>query len=119
MKRFFTGTLFTILLATTSTAASAGEVAVNSANASVNGDIKPFNLVHRAYSGHFSEQGVPGFNGLVTAYESGQIEAEDLVQTAIDQGRLSPAALDDPGYVNAVKYQLQDLRDRDSNGFND
>ena len=113
MKRFFTGTLFTILLATTSTAASAGEVAVNSANASVNGDIKPFNLVHRAYSGHFSEQGVPGFNGLVTAYESGQIEAGDLVQTAVDQGRLSPDALDDAGYVNAVDFQLQDLRDRD------
>jgi len=119
MKRFLTGTVFTILLATTSTAASAGEVAVNSANASVNRDIKPFNLVHRAYSGHFSEQGVPGFNGLATAYQSGQIEAEDLVQTAINQGRLSPDALDDAGYVNAVDFQLQDLRDRDSNGLND
>jgi hypothetical protein len=119
MKRFLTGTVFTIFLATTSTAVLAGEVAVNSANASVNRDIKPFNLVHRAYSGHFSEQGVPGFNGLATAYQSGQIEAEDLVQTAIDQGRLSPDALDDAGYINAVDFQLQDLRDRDSNGLND
>ena len=113
MKRFLTGTVFTILLATNSTAAFAGEVAVNSANRSVNRDIKPFNLVHRAYSGHFSEQGVPGFNALETAYQSGQIEAEDLVQTAIDQGRLSSDALNDAGYVNAVDFQLQDLRDRD------
>ncbi len=117
MKRLLTGTIFTILLATSSTAAFAGEVAVNSANASLNRDIKPFNLVHRAYSGHFSEQGIPGFNRLAMAYRSGQIEAEDLVQTAIDQGRLSPDALDDTGYVNAVKFQLQDLRDRDSNGL--
>ena len=113
MKRLLTGTVFTILLATNSTAAFAGEVAVNSANASVNRDIKPFNLVHRAYSGHFSEQGVPGFNGLATAYQSGQIEAEDLVQTAIEQGRLSPEMLEDQGYINAVDFQLQDLRDRD------
>jgi hypothetical protein len=113
MKRFLTGTVFTVVLATNATAAFAGEVAVNSANASVNRDIKPFNLVHRAYSGHFSEQGVPSFNGLATAYQNGQIEAEDLVQTAVDQGRLSPDALDDAGYVNAVDFQLQDLRDRD------
>jgi hypothetical protein len=35
------------------------------------------------------------------------------VQTAVDQGRLSPDALDDAGYINAVDFQLQDLRDRD------
>ncbi len=114
MKRFLTGTVFTILLATSSTAALAGEVAAKSATDSVNLDIQPFNLVHRAYSGHFSQQGIPGFNGLATAYRSGQIEAEDLIQTAINRGRLSPDALDDAGYVNAVKFQLEKLRDRDS-----
>ena len=119
MKRLLTSTLFTILLATNSTAALAGELAANSSKDSVIREIKPFNLVHRAYSGHFSEQDIPGFNGLITAYQTGQIEAEDLVQTAINQGRLSADTLDDKGYVNAVKFQLRDLGDRNSNNFND
>jgi len=119
MKRLLTSTLFTILLVGNATAAFAGELAANTSSNSAIREIKPFNLVHRAYSGHFSEQDIPGFNGLITAYKSGQIEAEDLVQTAINQGRLSADTLNDQGYMNAVKSQLRDLRDRNGNGFND
>lgn len=106
--RVVTSSLLTLGLALASPVALAGEIAAVSANEN-NREIKPFNLVHRAYSGHFSEQGIPGFQGLVTAYESGQLDAEDLVQTAIDQGRLSPDTLEDQGYLHTVRSQLQHL----------
>jgi hypothetical protein len=31
------------------------------------------------------------------------------VQTAINQGRLSPETLQDKGYINAVNFQLREL----------
>jgi hypothetical protein len=108
MKRFLTTAIFTAMLTTTASAAAAGEVAVTSIHLQTQ-EIKPFNLVHRAYSGHFSAEGIPGFNRLTTAYRSGQLNAEDLVQTAINQGRLSPETLQDKGYINAVNFQLREL----------
>jgi hypothetical protein len=116
MKGFhiLSSSLLTIGLAIVSPVALAGEVAAVSSMDSSR-EIKPFNLVHRAYSGHFTEQDIPGFHRLAVAYNSGQIKAEDLVQTAIDQGRLSPDKLDDEGYLHTVRYQLRHLETRDSN----
>lgn len=114
--RFLSSSLLTAGLLMSSPMALAGEVAAVSSGDSSR-EIKPFNLVHRAYSGHFSEQGIPGFHNLMIAYESGQITAEDLVQTAIDQGRLSRDKLNDEGYLHTVRFQLQQLDDNnDSNG---
>jgi hypothetical protein len=109
MQRFLKGTIFALVVMTTAGAASASEVAATSSMTPSNNEIKPFNLVHRAYSGHFSAAGIPGFQTLTTAYHNGQIEAEDLVKTAINQGRLSPDTLMDQGYINAVEFQLQEL----------
>jgi len=116
MKGFhvLTSSLLTAGLVIASPVALAGEVAAVSSSEK-NREIQPFNLVHRAYSGHFTDQDIPGFHGLAIAYESGQIEAEDLVQTAINQGRLSQDKLNDEGYLNAVRYQLRHLVERDSN----
>jgi hypothetical protein len=112
--RILGSSLLTIGLAAVSPVALAGEVAALSSTDSSR-EIKPVNLVHRAYSGHFKDQDIPGFHRLMTAYNSGQIEAEDLVQTAIDQGRLSPNKLNDEGYLHTVRYQLEHLESRDSN----
>jgi hypothetical protein len=106
--RFLSSSLLTVGVLMASPVALAGEVAAVSSSDSSR-EIKPFNLVHRAYSGHFSEEGIPGFHNLMIAHESGQITAEDLVQTAIDQGRLSPDKLNDEGYLHTVRFQLQHL----------
>lgn len=98
-----------MVLATFSPAALASEVAVVSSTKTAIHQIQPFNLVHRAYSGNFSQQGIPGFNGLTTAYRSGQIEAKDLVKVAIKKGRLSEETLTDTGYLKAVEFQLRSL----------
>jgi hypothetical protein len=100
----------TVCLTMLSPTAIAGEVGAASTDNANIPEIKPFNLVHRAYSGDFTEEGIPGFNRLGRAYQSGEIQAEDLVATAIDQGRLSEDTLNDQGYLNAVEFQLRNLR---------
>lgn len=115
MKRFIilASSLLTLSLTAITPTALAGEVSAVSKRDTTADQIKPFNLVHRAYSGHFSEQGIPGFSGLATAYQSGQVQAEDLVETAINQGRLSEQTLNNEGYLNAVDFQLKNLRMND------
>ena len=112
MKRFsiLASSLLTLSLTAVTPTALAGEVAAVSKQESATSEIQPFNLVHRAYSGHFSEQGIPGFSGLATAYQSGQVKAADLVEVAINQGRLSEKTLNNEGYLNAVDSQLRNLR---------
>ena len=73
---FLASSLLTLGLVTVSPVALAGEVAAVSSMESQR-EIKPFNLVHRAYSGDFADQDIPSFHRLAIAYESGQIEAED------------------------------------------
>jgi hypothetical protein len=68
-----------------------------------------FNLVSSAYRGDFEDQGIDGYAVLISNYESGQTTAEDLIQAAIDAGELSPMALEDDGYVEAVQLQLDGL----------
>lgn len=104
---FLLSSILTLSLVSVNQAAFASEV--SSSSASVRHEIEPFNLVHRAYSGHFSEQGVPGFNRFITACETGNICAEDLVKTAIEQGRLPQDTLNDESYLQAVEFQLQNL----------
>ncbi|WP_204105749.1 MULTISPECIES: hypothetical protein [Spirulina sp. CCY15215] len=72
--------------------------------------ISPFNLVYRAYNGGFQDSGIPGFKSLMTSTKSGKIDATDLIRAGIIQGRLTTQDLYDPGYVNAVRAYLKDLR---------
>ncbi len=106
---FLINSILTISLVSIPQAALAGEISASS-SASVRHEIKPFNLVHRAYSGHFSDQGVPGFNRFITACQTGDICAEDLVKTAIEQKRLPQDTLNDEEYLQAVEFQLQNLQ---------
>lgn len=75
----------------------------------------PFDLVAAAYRGEFEAQGVPGYNQLEQAYETGEIDAEILVKKAIKAGALPPAAANDEGYINAVKLQLDQLNQERGN----
>lgn len=68
-----------------------------------------FNLVSSAYRGDFEDQGVNSYAVLITNYEAGELTAEDLIQAAVDAGELSPSAMEDASYVEAVDTQLNAL----------
>lgn len=68
-----------------------------------------FNLVSSAYRGDFEEQGINSYATLISNYESGELTAEDLIGAAIDSGELSPSAIEDDSYVQAVDSQLSAL----------
>ena len=71
--------------------------------------ITPFNLAEQAYRGYFKDQGIPSYDQLSSAYNEGRITALDLVKSAIQVNRLSPQALNERGYLNAVDAQLSSL----------
>lgn len=68
-----------------------------------------FNLVSSAYRGDFEDQGINSYAVLVSNYEDGELTAEDLIQAAVDAGELSPSAMEDASYVEAVDTQLNAL----------
>ena len=69
-----------------------------------------FNLVSSAYRGQFEAQGIDGYAVMVSNYNSGQLTAEDLINAAVEAGELSPMAIEDESYVEAVELQLESLR---------
>ena len=68
-----------------------------------------FNLVSSAYRGDFEEQGINSYATLISNYEAGELTAEDLISAAIESGELSPSAIEDDSYVQAVDSQLNAL----------
>lgn len=68
-----------------------------------------FNLVSSAYRGDFEDQGIESYAVLISNYEAGELTAQDLIQAAIDAGELSPSAMEDAAYVEAVNTQLSAL----------
>ena len=81
-------------------------------DSSANYDVRrteAFNLVSSAYRGDFEDQGIEGYNVLITEYEAGNLTGEDIVKAAIEAGDLSPSAMEDDSYVAAVDSQLSAL----------
>ena len=74
-------------------------------------EITPFNLVTSSYQGHFVNQGIPSNAAFITEVKRGKIKAEDLVETAIARGRLSPETLNDRAYLNSVEAHLDGLEE--------
>ncbi|MBE9047018.1 hypothetical protein IQ255_21880 [Pleurocapsales cyanobacterium LEGE 10410] len=68
-----------------------------------------FNLVSSAYRGDFEEQGINSYGVLVENYQAGELTAEDLINAAIALGELSPSAIEDESYIQAVDVQLDTL----------
>ena len=112
MERLLLAAVTTILIATTATPpALANKTAVNLnvSHNQVQKNITPFNLVSLAYQGEFKNQGVGGYNSLLTAIRFSEISGNDLVKYGIDTGRLSAETINDSDYINSVDSQLQQL----------
>ena len=93
-----------------SPALAQGRRAINVHNGSMI-EITPFNLVTNSYQGYFADQGIPGNAAFITEVKRGKIKAEDLVEKAIAQGRLSSEKLNDQGYINSVEAHLDSLEE--------
>lgn len=111
MKRLILSSLSLMVISTATAPVLASEkIAVNSKDIASNSlsitRIQPFNLVGLAYQGYFQKQGIPGYNDLILAYQAKQITAKDIVQSAVTTNRLPSEALNDQGYINAVKNTL-------------
>lgn len=65
-----------------------------------------FSLVNSAYQGEFEAYGIPSYYQLINAYQTDDIEAEDVVEAAVKDGNLSAMALEDEEYLEAVEAQL-------------
>ncbi|MCJ8280117.1 MAG: hypothetical protein MJK14_09445 [Rivularia sp. ALOHA_DT_140] len=112
MERLLLAVVGTILIANTATpSALANKAAVNPniVQNQVKKNITPFNLVSFAYRGEFKNQGVGGYNSLLTAVRFGEVRGKDLVQYGIDSGRLSVDTINNSGYIASVEFILQDL----------
>lgn len=104
MKRFMISGL-TVLL----TLGSAAIAQAEPAQRTVVHQSTPIQLVSLAERGYLQEQGIPQGNALLTAYDFGQLTARDLIQAAIEDGRVSAGALENANYVNAVENALRGL----------
>ena len=112
MERLLLAVVGTILVAITATPpVLANKAAVNSnvIQNQVQKNVTPFNLVSLAYQGEFKNQGVGGYNSLLTAIRFGEISGKDLVKYGIDTRRLSADTINDSGYISSVDSQLEKL----------
>ncbi|MFB2877085.1 hypothetical protein [Floridanema aerugineum] len=113
MKYLVLGGLSALLLSATSTPGVMAQS--NTPNSVVNTResealIEPFQLVYMAYQGYFEEQGIPSYTGLIQAYNFGQVDARDIVSSAVQANRIPAQILNDESYINAVDNFLSDLR---------
>ena len=112
MERLLLAAVGTILIATTATPpvlANKTAANLNITQNQVQKNITPFNLVSLAYQGKFKNQGVSGYNSLITAIVFDEVSGKDLVQIGIDTGRLSADTINDSSYISSVDSQLQKL----------
>lgn len=71
-----------------------------------------FDLAYFAYQGNLMDEGIPSYLDLVASVDSGQIQAEDLVQAAIESGELSASAMNDDSFEQEVSEILSSLSNR-------
>jgi hypothetical protein len=113
MKRFVFGSLSLLLLCASAPSVSAKPAAINSRTAGTTSlfaeQTTPFNLVHLAYRGYFRDRGIPSYNTLLSAIQSGRTDAEEIVKVAIAANRLPEASLLDRSYISSVESQLKAL----------
>ncbi|MCC5897142.1 MAG: hypothetical protein JJU32_04390 [Phormidium sp. BM_Day4_Bin.17] len=66
-------------------------------------------VVNLARNGYLQDQAIPQFNRLGAAYRGGSLTAEDVIEAAVNEGRLSADRLTDESYRDAVADFLDDL----------
>ncbi len=114
MKRLVIGTV-SFLVLYTAAASSVNAQSLNSAPPSTQTTVgateirsfSPFELVNFAYRGSLKQQGISGYNVLLSDYRRGKIDAKSVVKAGITAGRVSPNALSNQKYLNAVNSHLQ------------
>ena len=72
-------------------------------------ELSPINLVFLAHRGYLKEQGIPSYASLMSAYIMGEVSAADIVQAAVESGRLSDEYLSNQQYMRATEAQLETL----------
>jgi hypothetical protein len=100
MKRFIATVVSSVVLSTVIFSAIA------KAETAPTRTITPFQLVNLAENGYLSNQGIPQGNDFINQNEQGHIQSQQLVQAAINQGRLPASALNNTDYLNGVNTEL-------------
>jgi hypothetical protein len=116
VKRILLAGLSVVMMSVTAPAAFAethiahkGTIAQVTDNSKAVAQLSPQELVTMAERGEFREQGIPSHGRLADAAASRRITAMDLVKAAIAAEDLSPEALNDTRYLNAVANFLASL----------
>ena len=73
--------------------------------------ISPFALVNAAHKGRLKDWNIPSYSQLQSGYDSGQITALDLINAAIEAGKLLPQAAEDGRYIDKVDAELEQLHE--------
>jgi hypothetical protein len=118
MKRFITFSLSTLLVVFTAATAQAQTplrlqsltIAATPATQISNAQLSPADLVSFARRGSFKAQGIPSYAAFDNDYAVGKITPESLIKSAIATNRLTPEALNDRSYLQAVDVQLMETR---------
>ncbi|MEH1844802.1 MAG: hypothetical protein V7L25_07295 [Nostoc sp.] len=113
MRRSLSALLTTLLLfAAISPAAAQTQTAPTSFNPYLvkqlsTNQLNSFNLATLAYQGYLKDQGIPCNGALMSAFTSGTITAQDIIQAAVKANRLPEQTLSDQGYRHNLEDQLQ------------
>jgi hypothetical protein len=79
---------------------------VNATPSSTSETTTPVNLVNLARNGYFQDRGIPSYLALETAIARGQVNAETLIQAAVEENKIASETLNDEGYLRQVEMKL-------------
>ena len=107
MKNIIIATITTGFLAISASSTSAQQITAKEQFTNNNLEqIPPVTLVQLGYQGYFNQQGIPSNEAFRFGVKTGKVNAEKLVQSAIDKGRLSRQSLNDTEYLTSVQSEL-------------
>jgi hypothetical protein len=110
MKKLFLALLPALLISATATAPMIlAQQSMPTLQVSMKVSLTPFNLAYLAHEGYFEDQGLPGFNLLMTDYRSGKVTALKIVQKAVTAKILPTSFLKNQAYIDALDTQLYSL----------
>ena len=109
MKRFLIVAVSMIAAMGSVPALAQTQITTNSQIAREIVEISPHDLVTASYQGRFSNQGIPAAGRFLSAIRANKIKAQDLVEVAIAQRRLSEETLSDRSYLSHVESILDNL----------